>query len=98
MVQKPSQKGTSRPGDELMKENREQMPLVKQNFIQMAVAGAMIVIGFALMAGGASDWNVFNEDIFSVRRIVVGPTVAFLGFLYMGYAIMFSPKEKKGEE
>ena len=58
----------------------------------------MIVIGFALMAGGASDWNVFNEDIFSVRRIVVGPTVAFLGFLYMGYAIMFSPKEKKGEE
>ncbi|WP_304507831.1 DUF3098 domain-containing protein [Duncaniella muris] len=32
--------------------------------------------------------------MFSVRRVVVGPTIAFLGFIFMGFAIMYSPKRK----
>lgn len=79
----------------LIKETPEQMPLIKNNFVLMAIAGVMIVLGFALMAGGATDWNSFNEDIFSVRRIVVGPTISFLGFLFMGFAIMYTPKKRK---
>jgi hypothetical protein len=79
----------------LIKETPEQMPLIKNNFVLMAVAGVMIVLGFALMAGGATDWNSFNEDIFSMRRIVIGPTISFLGFLFMGFAIMYTPKNRK---
>ena len=79
----------------LIKETPEQMPLIRKNFILMIIAGVMIVLGFALMAGGATDWNSFNEDIFSARRIVIGPTIAFLGYLFMGFAIMYTPKNNK---
>lgn len=72
----------------------EDKPFVKKNIIFMVASVAMIVIGFALMAGsGSSVEEGFNPDIFSVRRIVVGPTVAFLGFLAMAFAIVYSPKK-----
>ncbi len=87
--------GTAHNGDVLVKEPESQRPLVKINFILMAIAGAMIVLGFLLMTGGASDWGEFNPDIFSARRIVVGPTIAFLGFIFMGVGIMYSPRNKK---
>ena len=32
-----------------------------------------------------------RTDIFSTRRIVVGPTIAFLGFLLMAFAIIVKP-------
>ena len=81
-------------GDALEKESESQLPLMRHNFILMAVAGAMIVLGFLLMAGGASTMDSFNADIFSTRRIVVGPAIAFLGFIFMGVGIMYSPKKK----
>ena len=65
------------------------LPLGRNNFIMMAVAGAMIVIGFLLMLGGSSTEEAFNPDIFSTRRIVVGPLLSFLGFVLMAVAIMF---------
>lgn len=77
----------------LIKESPEEMPLVRKNFILMIIAGFMIVLGFVLMAGGSTDWETFNEDIFSARRIVVGPTIAFLGFVFMGFGIMYSPRK-----
>ena len=81
-------------GDALEKESESQLPLMRHNFILMAVAGAMIVLGFLLMVGGASTMDSFNADIFSTRRIVVGPAIAFLGFIFMGVGIMYSPKKK----
>ncbi len=78
----------------LDKEPDSQLPLMRPNFILMAVAGAMIVLGFLLMVGGSSSMESFNADIFSTRRIVVGPAIAFLGFLFMGVGIMYSPKKK----
>lgn len=72
-------------------DNMSQMPLSRGNLIAMAVAGAVIVLGFVLMLG-ASSGEEFNADIFSVRRIVVGPAIAFLGFLGMGAAIIFKKK------
>lgn len=89
-ISKPSKQDSS-----LIKESPEEMPLVRKNFIMMIIAGVMIVFGFALMAGGATDWDTFNEDIFSARRIVVGPTIAFLGFVFMGFGIMYSPRNEK---
>lgn len=77
--------------DDIIKEDRKTMPLTKRNFIFMAVAGALIVIGFLLMLGGSSTVDEFNPDIFSTRRVVVGPLLAFLGFVGMGVAITIKP-------
>ena len=74
--------------------NYNAFPLAPANFIRMAIAVALIVIGFVLMAGGANDGEVFNNDIFSTRRIVVGPTISFLGFVYMAFAINYKNKKK----
>lgn len=67
---------------------QKMLPLEKKNFIAMAIAGAMIVIGFLLMLGGSSTADEFNPDIFSTRRIVVGPCIAFLGYVAMAIAII----------
>lgn len=72
----------------------KRLPLARKNFIYMAIAGLMIVVGFLLMLGGGSTPEQFNPDIFSTRRIVVGPTIAFLGFVFMGIAIIIKPKEE----
>jgi len=37
---------------------------------------SLLTLGFILMSGGGSaDKNVFNEDIFSFRRITLAPLV-----------------------
>lgn len=77
--------GTSR----LIKEDRKDMPLTRINFILMACAGALIILGFVLMGGPGNDGDSFNPDIFSARRVVAGPTIAFIGFIAMGFAIMW---------
>lgn len=79
----------------LIKEEHSALPLTRVNFIAMAVAGVMIVIGFLLMLGDPSTADEFNPDIFSTRRIVVGPCIAFLGFVAMAVAIIIRPKDKK---
>jgi hypothetical protein len=82
-------------GDTLEQESYVKLPLVKINFILMAIAGAMIVIGFLLMLGGGSNTEAFNPDIFSARRIVVGPAISFIGFIFMGFGIIYRPKKIK---
>jgi len=72
-----------------------QKPLGRNNFIAMAIAGALIVLGFVLMLGGSATMESFNPDIFSTRRIVVGPCIAFIGFVAMGAAIILDPKRLK---
>lgn len=79
----------------LIKEEHSALPLTRVNFIAMAVAGVMIVLGFLLMLGEPSTVDSFNPDIFSARRIVVGPCIAFLGFVAMAIAIIIRPKDKK---
>ena len=78
--------------DRLIKEPASQLPLQRINFILMGIADVMIVSGFLLMTGAPSTAEAFNPDIFSTRRIVVGPTIAFLGFVFMGVAIMWKGK------
>lgn len=67
-------------------------PLTRLNFLLMAAAGAVIVLGFLLMAGKGSADGQFNPDIFSTRRVVVGPTIAFIGYILMGVGIMWRRK------
>ena len=69
-------------------------PLLKNNFIAMAISVALIIIGFLLMLGGSSTADSFNPDIFRTRRIVAGPLIAFAGFVAMAVAIIIKPKSK----
>lgn len=95
MAIKSERRPSARNNDEVLdKEPESCLPLMRQNFILMAIAGAMIVIGFLLMVGGTSSMESFNADIFSTRRVVVGPAIAFLGFIFMGVGIMYSSKKK----
>lgn len=67
--------------------------LPKLNLYLIAVSFAIIVIGFALMAGAPSG-ETYNPDIFSVRRITVGPMISLAGFLLMLFAILYRGKKK----
>ena len=68
--------------------------LGRQNYKLLIIGFAIIVIGFLLMIGGGSkDPNVFNNDIFSFRRITLAPIIVLLGFAFEIYAIMKKPSE-----
>ena len=67
--------------------------LPKLNLILIAVSVLIIIVGFALMAGEPSG-EVYNPEIFSFRRITVGPMIALFGFVFMLFAILFRGKKK----
>lgn len=84
---------------EMIKMPVSEQPFDRKNFYLMGGCLALIIIGFVLMCGGGSSVEGgFNPDIFSTRRIVVGPTITFLGFLLMAVAIMFRGKGKQQNE
>lgn len=84
--------------DNIIVETDSEKPFGKINFIGMIICGALIVIGFLLMLGEGSTFENFNPDIFSTRRIVVGPALAFLGFAGMAVAIVLDPSRKRNKE
>ena len=62
----------------------------------MFIGLAFIVLGFILMSGGGSDDpNVFNEDIYSFRRIRLAPTLVLIGLGIEIYAILLNPHKNK---
>lgn len=74
--------------------NKPQFLFGKKNYLFMFTGIIVIAIGFALMAGGGSDNpEVFNEDIYSWRRIRLAPTLVIIGLGIEVYAIMLSPKK-----
>jgi Protein of unknown function (DUF3098) len=62
----------------------------KQNYLWMAVGGAVILLGILLMSGGKSqDPNIFSDqDVYSLRRITIAPILITVGLLIEVYAIM----------
>ena len=71
----------------------------KENYKFMLIGLALIVVGFLLMMGpdantvdGKYDPNVWNEGIFSIRRIRIAPMLVIAGFAIEVYAIL---KRKK---
>ncbi|GCD78019.1 hypothetical protein JCM31826_15010 [Thermaurantimonas aggregans] len=80
-----------------MKHNSSQKPFIfgKTNYLIMISGILLMAIGYLLMKGGGSDDpNVFNEEIFSPRRIRVAPALIILGFITQIFAIMYQPKEQ----
>ena len=68
--------------------------LSKFNGVLIAINVVIIVLGFALMSGEPSGATEFNPDIFSFRRITVGPMISLLGFVMMIFAILFKSSKK----
>ncbi len=67
--------------------------LPKLNLILIAISFAIIVLGFALMIGEPSG-ETYNPDIFSFRRITIGPMIAFFGFVSLIFSILFKSKKQ----
>lgn len=76
-------------------EKQDKMPLTVANYKLMLIGLLIIIVGYILMTGGGSDDpNVFNEAMFSFRRITLAPIVVLAGLGFEIYAIMYKPKNK----
>ena len=65
----------------------------KRNYKFMLIGIFFIALGFVLMSGGGSeDPNIFNEEIYSFRRIRLAPMLVILGFIIEVYAILTKPE------
>ena len=65
----------------------------RENYVIMLVGLVFIMVGFMLMSGGKStDPNVFNDAIFSFRRITLAPIVVLIGYGIEIYAIVKKAK------
>lgn len=67
----------------------------RMNFILLAVGMAVVIIGMILMSGSGSDESTFNPAIFDARHVKVAPAVCLFGYLFMVYAIIRRPRDKK---
>ena len=75
-------------------ENPQEFLFDKINYKILLIGITVIALGFILMSGGGSDDpNVFNEDVFSFRRIRLAPTTVLIGFGITIYAILKNPKK-----
>jgi len=74
-------------------ENDKHFTLGKINMILIAIGFAIIILGFVLMTG-SSTVKEFNPDIYSFRRITLGPMISLFGFVSIVFAILYKPKTK----
>ena len=80
-----------------MKENTKKPEFLfsATNYKILIIGLVVIALGFILMSGGANENpNVFNEEVFSFRRIRLAPTVVLIGFVITIYSIL---KKSKSE-
>lgn len=76
-------------------DNETKMPFGRDNYLWVIIGLAFLLVGFLLMIGGGSDDpNVFNEAIFSFRRLTLAPILVLIGFGVEIYAIMKKPKDQ----
>jgi hypothetical protein len=61
----------------------------------MGAAALLILVGFMLMGGAESTPEHFNPEVFSDRRVIIGPNVCFFGYLLMIVGIMLPSKGRK---
>ncbi len=65
----------------------------KENYRIMLLGIFLIVLGLLFMIGGGSDDpEVFNDAMFSTRRLTIAPILILGGFVTEIVAIMWRPK------
>ena len=74
--------------------NTHEFLFEKVNYKFLLIGLGVIALGFFLMSGGGSDDpKVFNEAVFSFRRIRLAPTVVLIGFGITIYSIFKTSKK-----
>ncbi len=74
--------------------NKQEFLFGANNYKILIIGLVVIALGFILMSGGANENpNVFNEDVFSFRRIRLAPTVVLIGFGITIYSILAKSKK-----
>ena len=90
--------GESKRKEKTKERKKEEFIFERKNYLFMIIGLAVIAFGFILMSGGGSDNpEVFNPEIFSVRRIRIAPTIVIIGFAIEVYAILLNPKNDKSQ-
>ena len=71
------------------------MSLSRENFKYIIIGCVVVIVGFALMAGGGTeDPNTFNEEeLFSFRRITLAPFLVMVGYGIVLFGILKRPKK-----
>ncbi|MDD2617522.1 MAG: DUF3098 domain-containing protein [Bacteroidales bacterium] len=69
-----------------------------KNLLWIGIGFLIVVIGFVLMMGAPSTEEAYNPDIFSTRRIVIAPTLAFIGFVVVMFGILVRKPSQANSE
>lgn len=65
------------------------MIFTKKKYLVLVLIVSLLTLGFILMSGGGStDPNVFNEDVFSFRRITLAPIVIIGSYVALIWLIL----------
>ena len=76
--------------------NEKAFATPRRNVLYIIAGFIVMLIGYALMAGGGSETTAeFNEKMFSFRRIVLAPIVILAGMVLEIVAIMHRGKNNK---
>lgn len=88
-------KNTAQKSYNLPAEENKGFYFGKENYKWMFIGLALILLGFILMMGpdantvdGKFDPMVWNEGVFSIRRIRIAPLLVIAGFAVEVYAIL----------
>lgn len=77
-----------------MEEKNTKMAITPKGLRLLLIGFIVMVAGYLLMMGGASDDpNVFSNDMFDFRRLVAAPVVIICGIIVEVVAIMKVFKE-----
>jgi hypothetical protein len=64
----------------------------KKQYIRLILILCLLLLGFILMSGGGSnDPNVFNDEIFSFRRITLAPMIIIGSYIALIWLILKKP-------
>ncbi len=64
----------------------------KKQYIAWIIILGVLILGFILMSGGGSDNpEVFNEEVFSFRRITVAPILIVGSYIALIWLILKKP-------
>lgn len=73
---------------------KKQFLFSKKRYQFLILSILIIGVGFLLMSGGGSNNpDVFNNEIYSFRRIRLAPLVVILGFIMCIISILYRDKE-----
>ncbi|MBL7967989.1 MAG: DUF3098 domain-containing protein [Prolixibacteraceae bacterium] len=64
----------------------------KKQYIAWIIILGVLILGFILMSGGGSDNpEVFNEEVFSFRRITLAPILIVGSYIALIWLILKKP-------